>query len=40
MIMLFISNSRYDGNSVSGFLDAIDMGRIIINGIEHSILLK
>ncbi len=38
MIMLFISYSRYVGNSVSGFLDAIDMGRIIINDIGHSIM--
>ena len=27
-------------NTVSGFLDVIDTGRIIINGIEHSILLR
>jgi len=40
MIMIFISHSRYDGNSVSGFLDVIDTGRIIINGIEHSISLR
>jgi hypothetical protein len=27
-------------NTVSGFLDVFDTGRIIINGIEHSILLR